>query len=580
MEQMRNKYEQLLADRNELRTRLQDMEQSVSQLSEAGKIDFILRTEIDNLKADLNKSENKRLESEAVVEKQNQIIADLTKRVEETSKKAEEASRLKDQLDEFRHTADKLQKSEAMIDKYKKKLEEVGDLRKQMKAVEKQHQLQTERNAQLEEEYRKVSSFKPLMDTYKEQIGELEKSNSTLQVENSSLDFQLKDARTKLERYESERKADQETIVQLEDRIKDMELQGAGIEMHGAMSDELDDASNGALRTKIAQLERELDRFKAAKLSDQSDTTRVAVLESLLEDATRLKEKFEQDYRQAFEKNLALENEMKQLQSVSSAEGADIPSGLRSKLADYESHISLLQSQLAERDQMIASGRSASPSGATNDVTHAGIPSSAEKHKRQIRQLTDENRQAMAQVNKLLHEKEKLQSEYAESKELLHQQERITSDLRSALAAMESRGQSSDETTQKLGSVTQKMVQSQEQNIQLHEALKRAKEHIILQEKQLKERQAALPKDGNYAEAIASFETQLKERDEEIQRIRRELSDTRAAAKREQRLMLSAWNNVGTELQKQNFTQQRSGTSASWLAQQRKALSPQITKRR
>ena len=53
--------------------------------------------------------------------------------MDETTKKAEEASRLKDQLDEFRHTADKLQKSEAMIDKYKKKLEEVGDLRKQMK---------------------------------------------------------------------------------------------------------------------------------------------------------------------------------------------------------------------------------------------------------------------------------------------------------------------------------------------------------------------------------------------------------------------------------------------------------------
>ena len=39
-------------------------------------------------------------------------------------KKSEDLTRLKDELEEYRHLADKLQKSEALIEKYKKKLED------------------------------------------------------------------------------------------------------------------------------------------------------------------------------------------------------------------------------------------------------------------------------------------------------------------------------------------------------------------------------------------------------------------------------------------------------------------------
>ena len=53
--------------------------------------------------------------------------------MKETSKKAKEASKLSDQLDEFRHMGDALQKSDAMIEKYKKKLEDIGGLRRTIK---------------------------------------------------------------------------------------------------------------------------------------------------------------------------------------------------------------------------------------------------------------------------------------------------------------------------------------------------------------------------------------------------------------------------------------------------------------
>ncbi|RKO91922.1 hook-related protein family, partial [Blyttiomyces helicus] len=224
LETMETKYDEILAERNELRDRLHDMERSMSELSEAGKIDFLLRTEIDNLKADVERSEVKRLEAETVAERQLPLISDLTRKVEDLSQKAEEAAKLKDQLDEFRHMADKLQKSEAIIEKYKKKLEESADLRKHVKALEDENLQQGQRNAQLEEEYRRVSSFKPLMDTYKEQIGALERKNTSLAAESSAFEHQLREARLRVERFESERRTDQEHIQVLEDRVRDLEL--------------------------------------------------------------------------------------------------------------------------------------------------------------------------------------------------------------------------------------------------------------------------------------------------------------------------------------------------------------------
>lgn len=41
--------------------------------------------------------------------------------------------RLKDQVDEYRHAAEKLNKTENVMEKYKKKLEESAEMRKKVK---------------------------------------------------------------------------------------------------------------------------------------------------------------------------------------------------------------------------------------------------------------------------------------------------------------------------------------------------------------------------------------------------------------------------------------------------------------
>lgn len=95
------------------------------------------------------KSEDNLAMAEAELDKHTSLVTELTRRIDELQIKADEAARLKDQLDEYefytdtprlvltihryRHTADKLQKTENVMEKYKKKLQEGADLRQRVK---------------------------------------------------------------------------------------------------------------------------------------------------------------------------------------------------------------------------------------------------------------------------------------------------------------------------------------------------------------------------------------------------------------------------------------------------------------
>lgn len=90
--------------------------------------------------------------AESELDKHTKIITEFTRKVDELQIKADEAVKLKDQVDEYvkilrnldilftlsryRHAADKLQKTENVMEKYKKKLQEGADLRQHVKASE------------------------------------------------------------------------------------------------------------------------------------------------------------------------------------------------------------------------------------------------------------------------------------------------------------------------------------------------------------------------------------------------------------------------------------------------------------
>jgi protein HOOK3 len=78
------------------------------------------------------------------------------------------------------------------------------------------------------------------------------------------------------------------------------------------------------------------------------------------------------------------------------------------------------------------------------------------------------------------------------------------------------------------------------QNAELHQALKKAKEHILAQEKLIQAQNAEASTSEKDEQLLSSLRTTVKEMEARIERLNQELVDTRAAARREQRLMTSA----------------------------------------
>lgn len=86
-----------------------------------------------------SRSEDRRQETELLVEKQNRKIAEHERKMEEMSKTVSQVDQLRDQLEEYTHTEEKLHKMENAIEKYKKRLEDSADLRRQIKVRDDRH---------------------------------------------------------------------------------------------------------------------------------------------------------------------------------------------------------------------------------------------------------------------------------------------------------------------------------------------------------------------------------------------------------------------------------------------------------
>lgn len=290
--------------------------------------------------------------------------------VDDLTPKAEEALRLKDQMDEYRHASEKAKKQENVIEKYKKKLEEAAETRRMLKVrwarrscseshpllmcgsdsrmrapsqtLEDQNADLLDKNASLEEEYQKVSAFKPLMESYKSKIDSLETKSSDLQRETDALRLELERMREKLRVAEEERQKEGEALVLYEEKVRELEMgDGAGkkarpgpggrresgvdgddsLALEGGVAAELDDALSGTtttdLKLRIRRLERELKNAKG----DKADSSRLIVLENLLEDANRMKGKYEKDYLREHREKLVLNAQLEEIMSGKSRLG-------------------------------------------------------------------------------------------------------------------------------------------------------------------------------------------------------------------------------------------------------------------
>ena len=104
------------------------------------------------------------------------------------------------------------------------------------------------------------------------------------------------------------------------------------------LGDELDTAIAGTTMTDLKLQVRKLQRELEAVRKNEADASRVLVLENLLDDANRMKARYEADYLTAHREKLVLQNNLEEIRSGKSLGDGYVRMTLR---ASYVSDISV-----------------------------------------------------------------------------------------------------------------------------------------------------------------------------------------------------------------------------------------------
>ncbi|CAO3594956.1 unnamed protein product [Absidia cylindrospora] len=592
---LRYRYDELETEKDDLQLRLQEMDKAVTRANETGRADFIMRTEIEHLKQDLQKSEDRRQEAEMLLEQQTMAIEELTQKGEELKKQVDQSSSLKDKLDECRHASEKLQKAENVIEKYKKKMEDSGDLKRQIKSLDEQNHSLMERNQQIENEYGKVLVFKTLMDSYKDQVAMLETKNNELVREKNKMEYDIQQMTNRVELLEVDKARDSERISNLEDHLDDVQMGGRHIaegpqQVDGADAMDLDDDDDdthlgdsleGSMKeSNVAKLKLSKRRLERQLRSLQQESggadkgQNAIVLQHLLDDANRLKAQFEKNYLEVSQERDILQSDMTRVREgipSSILDDSKQTLSLRMHIIDLEKESEQLREDRDTLQQKVNESRKMlgnNNAGGDGGIDSLNVPEAFKAQYKDMveksRKLEEQSKKQLQDINKLILEKEVLQGRTNDQKELLLEKQQLYSGIKASLAVFETKD---DEPLKQQNAVLQQQVIQQEEQLrEIKLKWKKTKEFVAQQDKLLQEfKQTGAT--GNYGEAASSLKSELTLRDDEKERLKKQLHEIRLQSRREQQLMMSAWYDIARRTRKDLAGSK--AYSNSWLGQHR-----------
>ncbi|KAI9491199.1 hypothetical protein BDB00DRAFT_511514 [Zychaea mexicana] len=454
--------------------------------------------------------------------------------------------------------------------------------------MEEQNHTLMDRNQQIEEEYRKVLAFKTLMDSYKEQVANLETANKTLIRDKNKMEYELQHITKKVEILEADRARDMDRIQVLEENLQEVQLGGTVdpvMSRHevgddtddmdldeGGFNDSLEESLKESNVTELKLSKRRLERqIKTLQEENASGRDqRELVLKHLLEDANRLKNQFEKNYLDVSQERDILQSDMARIrENVPDAlvDQSQHTLSLRLHIVDLEKESKNLREENSKLEAKIAEGKFA-----FGDNAEEFRQMSERTH-----QLEEQTKKQLQQINKLLLEKDHLQGQSIEQKDLLLEKERLNSEMKASLAAFEAKDD--EPIKQENARLQQQAIHYQEQIRELKIKNKKAKDFIMQQDKIIKDGKGSGSGDGNYGEAVASLQAELRLRDEENEKLRKQLHEVRLQTRREQQLIISAWYDVARRTHKELVNSKVAPRSNSWLGQQRRVLESQLRRR-
>ncbi|KAG0131806.1 hypothetical protein HOY82DRAFT_324439 [Tuber indicum] len=431
------------------------------------------------------------------------------------------------------------------------------------------------------ESSKQVPGLKRTLDQYKKQIDKVEAEYADLLRTKTILEIDRNTLREKAAGAEGQKSKDMERIQNLEEKVRELEtgvISKVVEETNGDLDSELTYSTKTKtdLKLQISRLESELSQLKEGTSGTDADNV---MLQHMLDDATKAKDKLEQDYLQAHTGKLILEAQLAAINGGSFTEGSEVMLKLRQNLVGAEEQLIDLKRKFAEVDAELSVTKKELTT-AKSDLNLVGkdkvealaelkiinsqelieLRGEHEEAQHKIRGLETEIDQKKTLLSTVLLEKDEVSKKLSEQKDIILENEKSNSELRATIATFQGTAEGRDAALEK------RVLQLQGKLEDQREKMVKAREHIKKQNVIIRD----LKEKVDTAESTTPDAT-TKSKEEQLAE-----SDRRAELEileRENKMIASAWYDQATRLQMNSVALERKGdTPHSWLNRQRAAL--------
>uniref|UniRef100_A0A8C1VA17 Hook microtubule-tethering protein 1 n=1 Tax=Cyprinus carpio TaxID=7962 RepID=A0A8C1VA17_CYPCA len=232
-------------------------------------------------------------------------LVELQHRNDELTSLAEESRALKDELDILRSCSDRAVKLEASVETYRKKLEDLGDLRRQMRVLEEKNMTYMHNTVSLEEELRKANAARAQLETYKRQGQELHSKLSDESRRGDNLAFEMKKFQEKYDALLKEKEVDSACKILV---TTEGHLYLCMLIVYVCFS-----------REKFIRLQHENKMLRLQQ--EESENERITELQEQLEEARRARSQLDTENRLNRERISELQQQVEDLQKALQTQG-------------------------------------------------------------------------------------------------------------------------------------------------------------------------------------------------------------------------------------------------------------------
>uniref|UniRef100_A0A674JU75 Hook microtubule tethering protein 2 n=1 Tax=Terrapene triunguis TaxID=2587831 RepID=A0A674JU75_9SAUR len=341
-----------LEEPDDMRQRCQELEQQISVLVEekntltlenktlkeqknrlesdtGSKKLLLLQAQITQLQEETFRLESGKEDFRTRCEELEREVQELQHRNEELSSLAEEAQALKDEMDVLRHSSDKVGKLEAAVDAYKKKLEDLGDLRRQVRLLEERNTVYMQRTCELEEELRKANAVRSQLETHKRQVRELHGKHSEEALKAEKWQFEFRNLKEKFEALVKEKERlieERHSLREANEELRCAQVQQTCLSQADALLDgassPMDNLAAEILPTELKEtIVRLQHENKMLCVQESTYREQLAELQGQLEESKRTKNRLETQQRLHQQQISELKAQVEELQKALQEQG-------------------------------------------------------------------------------------------------------------------------------------------------------------------------------------------------------------------------------------------------------------------